>query len=39
MTRRGDGLIVAGVTGALLYGRGFHRRITRFDAGVGFSLW
>jgi len=30
-------LMVAGVTGSLLYGRGFHRRITRFD-GIGFIL-
>jgi DHA2 family multidrug resistance protein len=28
-----DALFVASVTGALLYGRGFHRRITRFDGG------
>jgi len=28
-----DAFIVASVTGALLYGRGFHRRVTRFDAG------
>ncbi|HUI21283.1 MAG TPA: MFS transporter [Methylocella sp.] len=32
-----DALIVASVTGALLYGRGVHRRITRFDGG-GFIL-
>jgi MFS transporter, DHA2 family, multidrug resistance protein len=30
-------LAIAGVTGALIYGRGFHRRITRFD-GIGFIL-
>lgn len=28
-----DALIVASVTGALLYGRGFHRRVTRLDGG------
>jgi DHA2 family multidrug resistance protein len=33
-----DALIVAGITGALLYGRGFNRRITRFDAGGFFFL-
>jgi len=32
-----DALAVASVTGALLYGRGCHRRITRFDGG-GFVL-
>lgn len=31
------GLPIAGVVGALLYGRGFSRRITRFDT-VGFLL-
>jgi DHA2 family multidrug resistance protein len=31
------GLPIAGIVGALLYGRGFERRITRFD-GVGFAL-
>lgn len=30
-------LAIAGVTGALIYGRGFHRRITRFDS-IGFIL-
>ena len=30
-------LTVAAVTGSLLYGRGFHRRITRFDS-IGFIL-
>jgi DHA2 family multidrug resistance protein len=30
-------LTVAGVTGSLLYGRGFRHRITRFD-GIGFIL-
>lgn len=30
-------LTVSGVTGSLLYGRGFHRRITRFDS-IGFIL-
>ena len=30
-------LTVAGVTGSLLYGRGFHRRITCFDS-IGFIL-
>jgi len=30
-------LAVAGVTGSLLYGRRFNRRVTRFD-GVGFAL-
>lgn len=30
-------LLIAGVVGALLYGRGFRRQITRFD-GVGFVL-
>jgi MFS transporter, DHA2 family, multidrug resistance protein len=33
-----DALIVASVTGALLYGRGFHRRTTRFDGGGFFFL-
>src|SRR5579875_28945 len=33
-----DSALVAGVTGALLYGRGFRRRITRFDAGGFFFL-
>jgi len=32
-----DALLVAGVVGALLYGRGFRRRTTRFDS-VGFVL-
>ena len=31
-------LAVAAVTGALIYGRGFHRRITRFDS-IGFILF
>lgn len=31
------GLPVAGVVGALLYGRGFERRVTRFDT-IGFLL-
>lgn len=31
------GLTIAGVVGALHYGRGFERRITRFDA-IGFAL-
>ena len=30
-------LAIAAVTGALIYGRGFHRRITRFDS-IGFIL-
>lgn len=33
----GIALIVVGVTGSLFYGRGFQRRIARFD-GVGFIL-
>jgi DHA2 family multidrug resistance protein len=32
-----DALIVASITSALLYGRGFHRRVTRLDGG-GFVL-
>jgi DHA2 family multidrug resistance protein len=31
-------LAIAAVTGALIYGRGFHRRITRFDS-IGFILF
>ena len=30
-------LAIAAVTGALVYGRGFHRRVTRFDS-IGFIL-
>ena len=30
-------LAIVAVTGALIYGRGFHRRITRFDS-LGFIL-
>jgi DHA2 family multidrug resistance protein len=30
-------LVIAGTAGSLLYGRGFHRRVTRFDA-VGYAL-
>jgi len=33
-----DALLVAGITGALLYGRGYQRRITRLDSGGLFFL-